>query len=157
MKYTFSLCFIFFLVVLSCKDGTETNNRSKPQADKPRLEVPSDSFLVNQVKTNLEGLTAEDMYGATLPLDLSSPYMVDAERAIQGAFMVYEMEFRLHDVQIEHKSDTACIAIVEHDSRNHNERTYSPVRSKQRYTWKPVDGEWKIHKMQVLGSSPINY
>ncbi|MDX1685963.1 MAG: hypothetical protein R3275_12060, partial [Saprospiraceae bacterium] len=68
-----------------------------------------------------------------------------------------EMEFKLHDVEIQSKSDTMCVAIVEHDSKNHNDNRYQPQRSKQRYTWRPTNGQWKIHKMEVIGSTPINF
>lgn len=148
---------LFSIFLIGCQGEGANSNSKKASYKAPTLPIPTDQYLVDQVEMNLRGLTSEDTYEAMYPLDLTSPYMQGAEKAIRGAFMVYEMEFRLHDVQITEKTDTACYAIVEHDSRNHNERTYSPQRSKQRYTWKPVNGEWKIHMMEVLGSSPINY
>ena len=121
----------------------------------PSLPAPTDSFLIGQVKTNLTGLNNEDLAWAMEPLHLSSPYMQDPEYHIRGAFLVYEMNFELVSVDIEFKSDTACVAKVIHDSRNDNEREYISQRSVQRYTWKPEGDQWKIWKMEVLGNTPL--
>jgi hypothetical protein len=156
-----------FLVVLissvlgfgiSCKsDQPQKSTPSQPVPKKPTLPIPSDSFLINQVETNLRGLNMEDLNIAMKPLDLNSPYMTEAEHQMRGAFMVFEMEFRLHKVTIEQKSDSICIALVQHDAKNHNERTFSPIRSTQRYTWKPAQGMWKIHMMEVLGQDDVDF
>lgn len=140
-----------------CNNNDEGGSNKSQNVERPTLPIPEDSVLINDVKTNLRGLNMEDFSIAMEPLDLSSPFMSEAENAMRGAFMVFEMEFRLHKVDIQFKSDSVCYAIVEHDSRNHNERTYDAQRSQQRYTWRPVQGEWKIHKMEVLGMTPVEY
>lgn len=153
MRIVYLLTSLFLILTFGCQE-----EKSKKAAQTtPTLEVPSDSFLISQVETNLRGLNMEDFAIAMEPLDLSSPYMSEAENSMRGAFMVYEMEFRLHDVKIQFKSDSVCYALVQHDSRNHNERVYDSKRSTQRYTWKPVRGQWKIHKMEVVGSTPVEY
>lgn len=156
--FTLTLAFLF----VGCQDEGSAGNKAsekqkKEELQKPTLPIPEDSVLINQVKENLQGLNMEDLNIAMAPLNLNSPFMAEAEHAIRGAFMVYEMEFKLHEVNIEFKSDTACMAVVKHDSRNHNERTYDSQRSVQRYTWKPSGDQWKIYKMEVIGSTPINF
>lgn len=155
------ICLIFVAFLIGCADAPDQSKEEVTQESvedstpKPTLPIPHDSVLINSVQENLDGLNNEDIAWAMGPLHSNSPYMIDPAYHIRGSFLVYEMEFKLHDVQIEHKSDTACIALVEHDSRNYNERTYTPARSTQRYTWKPDNGEWKIWKMEILGSSPL--
>lgn len=156
MKMMRIVYFILFLItgfIIGCGE----DKPKQPAKAKATLSVPSDSLLIGQVETNLRGLNMEDFAIAMEPLDLTSPYMSEAEHSMRGSFMVYEMEFRLHEVKIQFKSDSVCYALVQHDSRNHNERVYDSKRSTQRYTWKPVRGEWKIHKMEVIGSTPVEY
>ena len=154
---------MFFMACASEKGQGESNKKNGDvrtetaisNAKVPSLPIPSDSFLISQVETNLTGLNNEDLAWAMEPLHMSSPYMLDPEYHIRGAFLVYEITFDLVSVDIEMKSDTACVAKVVHDSRNSNERDYQPQRSVQRYTWKPEGDQWKIWKMEVLGSTPL--
>jgi len=160
-KYQFIVAFLAIVVLFACENESANGSSESPAVEsgrdnfKPRLTIPEDSILIKAVKDNLEGLNNEDLAWAMEPLHTNSPYMHDPAYHIRGSFLVYEMEFELHEIKIEHKSDTACTALVEHDSRNYNERTYAPTRSTQRYTWKPDNGAWKIWKMEVLGTSPL--
>ena len=162
MRNLFSAIFIGMFGLMSCQgDGSKSGAPNievplpKELVEVQRGAVPSDSVLKALCVMNLKGLTEEDMMQAMEPLDTLSPYMEKAHYSIQGAFMVYNMEFNLHSFEVLRKSDTACVALVKHDSRNHNERTYDPTRSTQEYTYKPRNGVWRITKMVVIGSDPL--
>lgn len=157
------LTLLVVLAIVACQNESKNIDTSKAESaaaikkldNIPRLPIPEDEVLIKAVKENLEGLNNKDLAWAMGPLHTNSPFMPDPAYHIRGSFLVYDMNFQLDRVEIESKSDTACVALVVHSSWNDNERTYEPQQQQQRYTWKPEGDAWKIWKMEVIGSTPL--